>query len=119
MRCHLTYANVMATVAVFVALGGGAYAMTALPRDSVGRAQLRDHAVSRSKLARWAVDTRQLRHRAVTFSRLSTGVRERLRVAGSQGPQGPRGPAGADALGARRIQFDVAGATDPTPRTVL
>ena len=45
LRCHLSYANVMATVAVFVALGGGAYAATALPRGSVGRAQLRDHAV--------------------------------------------------------------------------
>jgi hypothetical protein len=128
LRCHLSYANVMATVAVFVALGGGAYAATALPRGSVGRAQLRDHAVSRSKLAARAVNTRQLHRRAVTLSRLSKRVRARLnrRAAagplGAQGPKGdagPRGPAGADALGARRIQFDAAGESNPEPSTVL
>ena len=31
VRWHLTYANVMATVAVFLALGGGAYALTGIP----------------------------------------------------------------------------------------
>jgi hypothetical protein len=123
-RCHLTYANVMATVAVFLALGGGAYAATALPRASVGRSQLRDHAVSRTKLAPWAVDTRQLSHRAVTFSRLSTGVRARLlgHPTGPPGPKGdtgPRGPAGVDALGARRIRFDAAAETNPVPTTAL
>jgi hypothetical protein len=128
LRCHLSCANVMATVAVFVALGGGAYAATALPRGSVGRAQLRDHAVSRSKLAARAVNTRQLHRRAVTLSRLSNRVRARLNrraAAGPPGAQGPRGdaglrgPAGADALGARRIQFDAAGESNPEPSTVL
>jgi hypothetical protein len=131
LRCHLSYANVMATVAVFVALGGGAYAATALPRDSVGRAQLRKHAVSRSKLADRAVNTRKLDRRAVTLSRLSKGVRARLNrravagppgAPGAQGPKGdvgPRGTAGADALGVRRIQFDAAGEANPAPSTVL
>lgn len=32
---HLTYANVMATIAVFLVLGGGAYAAFQLPRNSV------------------------------------------------------------------------------------
>jgi hypothetical protein len=31
VRWHLTYANVMATVAVFLAFGGGAYALTGIP----------------------------------------------------------------------------------------
>jgi hypothetical protein len=35
IRSHLTYANVMATIAVFIALGGGAYAAFHLPKDSV------------------------------------------------------------------------------------
>ena len=35
IRSRLTYANVMATVAVFIALGGGAYAVTKLDRNSV------------------------------------------------------------------------------------
>ena len=40
IRERLSYANVMATIAVFIALGGTSYALT-LPRDSVGSAQLR------------------------------------------------------------------------------
>jgi len=35
MRQHLTYANVMATLAVFLVLGGGAYAAFHLPKNSV------------------------------------------------------------------------------------
>jgi hypothetical protein len=35
LRRRLTYANVMATLAVFLALGGGAYALTKLDRNSV------------------------------------------------------------------------------------
>ena len=47
---HLSYANVTATLALFVALGGGAYAAATLPRDSVGTAQLRTAAVTLPKL---------------------------------------------------------------------
>jgi hypothetical protein len=35
IRSHLTYANVMATIAVFLVLGGGAYAAFHLPKNSV------------------------------------------------------------------------------------
>ena len=35
IRSRLTYANVMATIAVFIALGGGAYAAFNLPKNSV------------------------------------------------------------------------------------
>jgi hypothetical protein len=31
VRSRLTYANTMATVAVFLALGGGAYALSGIP----------------------------------------------------------------------------------------
>ena len=54
MRQHLTYANVMATVAVFIALGGTSYALT-LPRNSVGASQIRENAVGASELRRGAV----------------------------------------------------------------
>lgn len=47
---HSTYANVVATVALFVALGGGAYAATQLPAKSVGTRQIKDGAVTPSKL---------------------------------------------------------------------
>jgi hypothetical protein len=51
MRSHLTYANVMATVAVFIALGGIGYAAVGLPKHSVGSAQLKKHSVTPAKLA--------------------------------------------------------------------
>jgi hypothetical protein len=46
----------------------------------------------------------------------------RRAAAGPPGPQGPKGatgPRGDNALGARRIQFDEAGVSNPTPSTVL
>ena len=45
LRPRITYANVMATLAMFIALGGGAYAVT-VPRNSVGSAQLKKNAVN-------------------------------------------------------------------------
>jgi hypothetical protein len=45
LRPRLTYANVTATLALFVALSGGAYAATALPANSVGSKQLKKSAV--------------------------------------------------------------------------
>jgi hypothetical protein len=38
MRQKLTYANVMSTLCFFLLLGGGAYAATQLPKNSVGGA---------------------------------------------------------------------------------
>ena len=124
LRPHLSYANVMATVAVFAALGGGAYAATELPRGSVGSEQLRERAVTRSKLANRSVSTRKIVRHSVSLSRLSNRVRARLgrRAApgrrGPRGKTGPRGPAGIDALGARRVRFDAAAEGAPAS-TVL
>jgi hypothetical protein len=50
IRRHLTYANVMATAAVFLALGGGAFAALRLPAHSVGNKQLKTNAVTGSKV---------------------------------------------------------------------
>ncbi len=50
LRARLSYANVMATVAVFLALGGGAYAATQLKKNSVGTKQLKNNAVTGEKV---------------------------------------------------------------------
>lgn len=47
---HLSYANVTATIALFVALGGTAFAAISLPADSVGTAQLAPGSVTAAKL---------------------------------------------------------------------
>lgn len=72
LRRHLTYANVAATLALFIALGGGAYAATQLPRNSV--------------------DTAQLKREAVTAGKIAKKTRAQLR--GNRGPAGPEGPQG-------------------------
>lgn len=48
---HLTYANVVATLALFVALGGASYAVVNVPDHSVGHRQLKSGAVSTRNLS--------------------------------------------------------------------
>lgn len=47
---HVSYANVTATLALFVALGGTSYAALTLPQGSVGTRQVQPGAVTLSKL---------------------------------------------------------------------
>ena len=84
-RGRLSYANIMSTVAVFVALGGTSYALT-LPRNSVGSSQLRADAVGRSEIRRDAVRSAEIRNRTLRTRDISLTARRALR-----GPQGPPG----------------------------
>jgi hypothetical protein len=83
LRAQLTYANVMATFAVFIALGGASYAATQLPKNSVGTKQLKKSAVNSAK-----VKDKSLK--AVDF--MSGQL-----PAGPVGKEGPPGPKGAPA----------------------
>jgi hypothetical protein len=47
---HLTYANVVSTICLFLLLGGVAWAATALPKNSVGTPQLKNGAVTGAKV---------------------------------------------------------------------
>ena len=49
-RRHLSYANVISTICLFIVLGGGAYAAAKLPAKSVGTAQLKAGAVTGAKI---------------------------------------------------------------------
>jgi hypothetical protein len=55
LRSKLTYANVMATVAVFIALGGASYAAVKLPKNSVGTRQIKNNAITAAKIKNGAV----------------------------------------------------------------
>lgn len=70
-RSRLTYANVTATLALFIALGGTGYAALTLPRNSVGVKQIRAGAVTNTKLAAGSVSSAKLRRGAVTGSRVA------------------------------------------------
>jgi hypothetical protein len=66
-RIRPTYANVAATLALFVALSGTAYAAVKLPANSVGTKQLKNKAVTPAKVAPKTI----------------------ARFKGQRGPQGP------------------------------
>ncbi len=68
LKNHLNVANVLSATALFVALGGVAYA--AVPKGSVGTPQLRNGAVTPAKLKNGAVTTAKLRNAAVTAAKL-------------------------------------------------
>jgi len=94
----LSYANVAATLALFVALGGSAAAAGGLFTG----AQIEDGTIHGVDLANHTVGTKKLRYRSVTLRNLSRrtvrqlkGARGRRGAAGQQGPTGPRGPTGA------------------------
>jgi hypothetical protein len=77
--------NVVAYIALFVALGGVSYAVVKLPARSVGTKQLKSRAVTLPKISGSARD-------ALAGSRGPRGQ------TGLQGPTGARGPQGAIAL---------------------
>jgi hypothetical protein len=52
IRPHLTYSNVMVTLLAFLVLGGGAYAATQLPRNSVRSKNIVDHQVKAKDLVK-------------------------------------------------------------------
>ena len=147
LRQRLTFANGMSSLAVFIALGGTAYAATALPANSVGTEQIQPRAVTGSRLAANAVtgakvadgslsgdelaprsipgaalgggsvDTTQIVPGAVTLNRLSDGVQRRI-LNPLRGEAGPRGPAGPAGPGAARFRYS-APADGAPAQTVL
>ncbi len=93
LRARLTYANVMATIAVFVALGGTSYAALQLPKGSVGTKQLKRNAVTSPKVKQGTLLLSDFK------------ASQRALLGGPQGATGPGGPAGSQG---------VAGPTGPT-----
>src|SRR5215218_230630 len=94
----LTYANVVATLALFVALGGASYAATQLPKNSVGSKQLKKDAVTGPKIAKGAVTKAKLGADAkatLTGPAGPAGPKGDLGPTGPKGDQGPLGPSEA------------------------
>ena len=106
-RLTATPAMIVAAVALFVALGGGAYAGVALnevrsaniKNGEVKTVNLADSAVSPFKLKNNAVSSVKVRNGSLRASDLSAAARATLQgQAGPAGPAGPPGPASAPHL---------------------
>jgi hypothetical protein len=97
LRTNVSYSNIVATLALFVALGGTGYAAISLPLDSVGSRELRRGAVGHAELRKSAVESSNVRDGSLSVRDLSASAKSAL--AGNQGavgPVGPAGPKGAD-----------------------
>jgi hypothetical protein len=74
MRPKLSYANVIATLALIIAIGtGGAYAASKLPDRSVGEFQLRPGAVTAEKIRKNAVTAPKIKAEAIKQGKIANG----------------------------------------------
>jgi hypothetical protein len=107
---------VVALVALFVALGGGAYAALKLPANSVGAAQLKKSAVTPTKLSPAAKRAlSKLGPKNQAGARGPAGPRGE---AGPRGDSGPKGDTGSAGPGASILNWDEAASATPTPKTI-
>ena len=70
--------------ALVVALGGTGYAVTQLPKNSVGTAQIKKNAVTGAKVKAGSLDASDFKPGALSAAAAG--------LAGTQGPTGPEGP---------------------------
>jgi hypothetical protein len=98
MRRHLSYANVVSSLCLFLVIGGSAYAASALPRNSVGADQIKAGAVRSSE-----VKDRALRAKDFAVGQLPKGDRGDPGPAGPQGPRGDTGAPGSDGANATSL----------------
>jgi hypothetical protein len=94
LRSHLSYANVMATVAVFIALGGTSYG---LATGAIGSREIKDNTIRSKDVRNNEIRSRDVRDRSLLAKdfkagQLPAGPAGRAGPAGAEGPQGPPGP---------------------------
>jgi hypothetical protein len=94
LRPRLSFANVVSCLALFVALGGSAYAAIHLRKNSVGTKQLKKNAVTTQKVRKNAINGAKVKNHSLLAKDFKTGqlpAGPRGQV-GSPGATGPRGP---------------------------
>ena len=95
LRSKLTYANVIASIALFIALGGVSWAAVTLPANSVGKRQLKRNAVTSVKVANGSLIAKDFAAGQLPAGRQgATGPTGPTGAAGERGPSGPVGPKG-------------------------
>lgn len=113
-RPKLTYANVMSTIAVFVALGGSAYAAAQLGRNQVKAANIASRQVQARHLAVNSVSSASVRNRSIRRVDLHPELTGAPGKPGLAGPAGPRGAQGARGVAGAEGATGPQGATGAT-----
>jgi hypothetical protein len=103
LRPRITYANVVSTVALAIAIGGG----TAYAATKIGTSSIRYHAVTASKVANNAITASKVKNKALsgsdirdnslTSAQIRTGTLQASDFAANQLPKGDKGDPGAPA----------------------
>jgi hypothetical protein len=73
IRSRLTYANVMATIAVFLVLGGATALAAGLAKNSVGSKQLKKNSVTAAKIKKNAVTGAKIKNGTITGTKINLG----------------------------------------------
>jgi hypothetical protein len=114
VRKHLTYANVMASLAVFLILGGGAaVAAGGLGKNTVGSKQLKKNAVTAAK-----VKDGSLLGADFAPGQLPAGPAGAAGAKGATGPAGPAGVIAANSVNSSHVVDASLTAADLAPDSV-
>ena len=91
MRTRITYANVMTTLALVLAVGGAsAFAAGQLAKNSVGKKQLKANAVTTAKIKKAAVTRAKIRNGAIDTTKVADGSLGSAEVSAAGVPFGRR-----------------------------
>lgn len=93
IKKRLSYANVVASTALFVSLGGTSYAAITLKANSVRSSHIKNGQVKRADLAKGAVAGAQVADGSLLAGDFAPGQLPRGER-GETGPAGPQGPKG-------------------------
>ncbi len=73
-RPKLTYANVMATLAMFIALGGASYAALKPAKNSIGAKQLKKNAVTTAKIKNETISAAKVKKGTLTGTQINAST---------------------------------------------
>jgi hypothetical protein len=121
VRPKLTYANVVATLALFAALGGTSYAVSGLGKNSVKSQNIGKEQVKGADIAKDAISSPKVRDGSLLASDFQAGQLAAGPVGpkGDTGPQGPRGLQGAVGIsGLERVSI-LSGSSSVSPKKLV
>jgi hypothetical protein len=116
MKGHLTYANVVSTLCLFIVLGGSAVAAVQLSKNSVRSRNIKNGEVRSADLRAGAVNSRKVKNRSLlaedfAAGQLTPGPKGDTGAPGERGPRGEAGPGAAKLL----LDQPATGPADPEP----